>query len=63
MQSLSAKLGIATGMNLPEHCGQMFSRAVNWGYGSIATVAAMATDLAEFLEENIKRPLFPSYNA
>lgn len=49
VQTLSAKLGIATGKNLPEHCGQMFSRSVNWGYWSIATVAAMATDLAEFL--------------
>jgi manganese transport protein len=49
VQILSAKLGIATGVNLPEHCGQMFSRATNWGLWSIATVAAMATDLAEFL--------------
>lgn len=49
VQILSAKLGIATGKNLPEHCGQMFSRRVNWGFWSIATVAAMATDLAEFL--------------
>jgi manganese transport protein len=49
VQTLSAKLGIATGANLPEHCGQIFSRRVNWGFWSIATVAAMATDLAEFL--------------
>jgi manganese transport protein len=49
VQILSAKLGIATGRNLPEHCGQLFSRSVNWGLWSIATVAAMATDLAEFL--------------
>jgi manganese transport protein len=49
VQTLSAKLGIATGVNLPEHCGRIFSRGVNWGFWSIATVAAMATDLAEFL--------------
>jgi len=49
VQILSAKLGIATGINLPDHCGQVFSRPVNWGLWSIATVAAMATDLAEFL--------------
>lgn len=49
VQILSAKLGIATGINLPDHCGHLFSRPVNWGLWSIATVAAMATDLAEFL--------------
>jgi manganese transport protein len=31
------------------HCGRVFSRKINWGLWSIATVAAMATDLAEFL--------------
>lgn len=49
VQILSAKLGIATGIGLPVHCGRIFSRRVNWGLWSIATVAAMATDLAEFL--------------
>lgn len=49
IQILSAKLGIATGVHLPDHCGKIFSRPVNWGLWSIATVAAMATDLAEFL--------------
>jgi len=49
VQILSAKLGIATGVHLPDHCGKSFSRPVNWGLWSIATVAAMATDLAEFL--------------
>lgn len=49
IQILSAKLGIATGVHLPDHCGKVFSRPVNWGLWSIATVAAMATDLAEFL--------------
>jgi len=49
VQILSAKLGIATGGSLPDHCGRAFSRPVNWGLWSVATVAAMATDLAEFL--------------
>jgi len=49
IQTLSAKLGIATGNSLPEHCGKIFSRPVNWGLWFAAVVAAMATDLAEFL--------------
>lgn len=49
VQILSAKLGIATGRSLPDHCGRVFSRPVNWLLWSVATVAAMATDLAEFL--------------
>lgn len=49
VQILSAKLGIATGVNLADQCGRLFPRSVNWGLWSIATAAAMATDLAEFL--------------
>lgn len=49
LQTLSAKLGIATGKNLPEMCQANFSRPVNWGLWAIAELAAMATDLAEFL--------------
>jgi len=49
VQILSAKVGIATGIGLPVHCGNVFSRPTNWVLWSIATVAAMATDLAEFL--------------
>ncbi|BCV25869.1 divalent metal cation transporter MntH [Gelria sp. Kuro-4] len=49
MQILSAKLGIATGMNLPQLCGRTFTRPVNWVLWCLAQVAAMATDLAEFL--------------
>lgn len=49
VQILSAKVGIATGIGLPVHCGKEFSRPTNWFLWSIATVAAMATDLAEFL--------------
>jgi manganese transport protein len=49
LQAMSAKLGIATGMNLPQMCGRVFSRKVNWFLWVIAELAAMATDLAEFL--------------
>lgn len=49
LQTLSAKLGIATGMNLPEHCRHLFSRPVNVFLWVVGVVAAMATDLAEFL--------------
>ncbi|WP_180278001.1 Nramp family divalent metal transporter, partial [Clostridium sp. LS] len=46
---MSAKLGIATGHNLPEMCGIIFPRKVNWFLWICAELAAMATDLAEFL--------------
>ena len=49
IQSLSAKLGIATGMNLAEQCREHFPRPVVWAMWIIAEVVAMATDLAEFL--------------
>ncbi len=49
LQYLSAKLGIATGFNLPQMCGKVFSRKTNWCFWIIAELAAMATDLAEFL--------------
>ncbi|WP_422785066.1 Nramp family divalent metal transporter [Ruminiclostridium hungatei] len=49
LQSLSAKLGIATGYNLPQMCGRVFSRKTNWGLWVVAELAAMATNLAEFL--------------
>lgn len=49
VQSLSAKLGIATGMNLAEICREQFPRPVVWGMWVISEIAAMATDLAEFL--------------
>jgi manganese transport protein len=48
-QTMSAKLGIATGRNLPEMCAKIFSRKTNWFYWVIAEIAAMMTDLAEFL--------------
>ncbi|WP_264672919.1 Nramp family divalent metal transporter [Heliophilum fasciatum] len=49
LQTISAKLGIATGSNLPEMCAKVFSRRTNWCLWIVAEVAAMATDLAEFL--------------
>lgn len=49
LQTMSAKLGIATGYNLPQMCGKVFSRRTNWCFWIVAEVAAMATDLAEFL--------------
>ena len=49
LQTLSAKLGIATGFNLPELCARVFSRRLNWFFWAVACFAAMATDLAEFL--------------
>src|SRR5919199_1507249 len=49
IQSLSAKLGIATGRNLPEVCRERFSRRTAIGLWLQAEVIAMATDLAEFL--------------
>ena len=49
LQSMSAKLGIATGHNLPEMCGILFRKKTNWILWSCAEFGAMATDLAEFL--------------
>src|SRR3954452_13225806 len=49
IQTLSAKLGIATGRNLPEVCRERFSPRTTIGLWIQAEVIAMATDLAEFL--------------
>ncbi|MEN3341430.1 MAG: manganese transport protein, partial [Actinomycetota bacterium] len=49
IQTLSAKLGIATGRNLPEVCRDRFSRRTSVLLWIQAEVIAMATDLAEFL--------------
>jgi manganese transport protein len=49
IQSMSAKLGIATGMNLAEVCREKFPRKVTFGLWVQAEVIAMATDLAEFI--------------
>jgi manganese transport protein len=49
IQSMSAKLGIATGKNLPEVCRDRFPRAVTIFLWVQAELIAMATDLAEFV--------------
>jgi manganese transport protein len=49
IQTLSAKLGIATGRNLPEVCREQFSERTSVLLWIQAEVIAMATDLAEFL--------------
>jgi manganese transport protein len=48
-QALSAKLGIVTGRNLAEMCRDQFPRPVVWAMWVVSEIAAMATDLAEFL--------------
>jgi manganese transport protein len=48
-QALSAKLGIVTGRNLAELCREQFSRPVVIAMWIVSEIAAMATDLAEFL--------------
>ena len=49
VQFLSAKLGIATGKTLPQLCRERFSAPVVIGLWLVAEIAAMATDVAEFL--------------
>jgi manganese transport protein len=66
IQNLSAKIGIATGRNLPELCREHFARPVSWGLWVQAELIAMATDLAEFVGAAIALnllfgvPLFPA---
>ncbi len=48
-QAMSAKLGIVTGRNLPELCREQFSPWLVWPMWGASEIAAMATDLAEFL--------------
>ncbi|HEY7197691.1 MAG TPA: Nramp family divalent metal transporter [Gaiellaceae bacterium] len=66
VQTLSAKLGIATGRNLPECCREEFSRPVSVALWIQAELIAMATDLAEVLGAALGLyllfgiPLFPA---
>src|ERR1700675_1791836 len=48
-QAMSAKLGIVTGRNLAELSREQFPGPVVVGMWIISEIAAMATDLAEFL--------------
>ena len=49
VQYLSAKLGIVTGLSLPQNCRRHFSRPMTIFLWIAAEVSAIATDLAEFL--------------
>ena len=49
LQTLSAKLGIATGYNLGELCRLHFRRPVVWTMWAVMELVAMTTDVAEFL--------------
>src|SRR5205814_4014846 len=66
IQTLSAKLGIATGRNLPEVCRERFSRRTSVALWVQAELIALATDLAEFLGAALGLklllgiPLFPA---
>ena len=66
IQAMSAKLGIATGRNLPEICRERYSRRTSFLLWIQAEVIAMATDLAEFTGAAIGLnllfgiPLFPA---
>jgi manganese transport protein len=48
-QAMSAKIGIVTGQTLPELCRAHFAKPVVWAMWIVSEIAAMATDLAEFL--------------
>jgi manganese transport protein len=66
VQTLSAKLGIATGKNLPETCRDHFSKPVSIALWVQAEAIAMATDLAEVIGAALGLnllfgiPLFPA---
>jgi manganese transport protein len=49
VQSLSARLGLVTGRDLPEMCRELFPRPVSRGLWVQAELVAMATDLAEII--------------
>src|SRR4051794_8930754 len=66
IQTQSAKLGIATGKNLPELCRERFSRRASIGLWLQAEVVAMACDVAEVVGAALGLnllfgiPLFPA---
>ncbi len=66
IQTQSAKLGIATGKNLPELCRETFSRRTSIGLWLQAEVVAMSTDVAEVVGAALGLnllfgiPLFPA---
>jgi len=66
LQTMSAKLGIATGKTLAQNCREHFSRPVSFFLWLTAEAAAMATDLAEFMGAALgfyllfRIPMFPA---
>ncbi len=66
IQSMSAKLGIATGLNLAEACRERYRRPVSLALWVQAEFIAMATDLAEVIGAALGMnllfgiPLFPA---
>ena len=66
VQTLSAKLGVATGQNLAEACRDTFAKPVSVGLWIQAEVVAMATDIAEVVGAALGihlifgLPLFPA---
>jgi manganese transport protein len=66
VQTQSAKLGIATGRNLPEACRALFSRRTSIGLWIQAEIVAMSTDIAEVVGAALAlnllfgMPLFPA---
>ncbi|HET6831958.1 MAG TPA: Nramp family divalent metal transporter [Solirubrobacterales bacterium] len=66
VQTQSAKLGIATGRNLPELCRERFSRRTSIGLWVQGELVAMATDIAEVVGAALGLhllfgiPLFPA---
>jgi manganese transport protein len=66
VQYLSAKVGVATGRDLPELCREHLPRPVSLGLWVQAEAIAMATDLAEFVGAAVGLnllfgvPLFPA---
>ena len=53
LQTMSAKLGLATGHNLAEMARIHFRKPVVYAMWIVSEIAAMATDLAEFLGASI----------
>ncbi|MCL4509406.1 MAG: Nramp family divalent metal transporter [Chloroflexi bacterium] len=53
IQTLSAKLGIATGRNLPELCRQHLPLLASLALWVVSELAAMATDIAEFVGASV----------
>src|SRR5215470_8571013 len=49
LQTMSAKLGLATGHNLAEMCRLRFRKPVVYAMWIVTEIMAMSTDLAEFL--------------